>query len=168
MATHGTWPRGTQRSVGRGSRRLTNRDVLLFTARANHWGKQSAEVQLRIGRDPETGQVSWSAAFDLPVAYLREHVQLGYAGNVHVAQGRTVDTGHLVIDDTAGREALYVGMSRGRERNTAYVITERSRAADLAVGPRPASGVADSGAAKAWRPHRLTVLAGCWTASRAT
>jgi hypothetical protein len=79
---------------------------------------------------------------------------------VHVAQGRTVDTGDLVIDDTAGREALYVGMSRGRQRNAAYVVTERSRAADMAPGPRPAPDIVDPGAGAAWRPHRLTVLAG--------
>jgi hypothetical protein len=117
-------------------------------------------VRLRTGRDPQTGQLSWSAPFELPTAYLREHVQLGYAGNVHVAQGRTVDTGHLVIDDSAGREAFYVGMSRGRERNTAYVVTERARAADLAPGPRPSPDLADPGAGEGWRPHRLTLLAG--------
>jgi hypothetical protein len=68
----------------------------------------------------------------------------------------------LVVDDTAWREAFYVGMSRGRHRNTAYVITERARAADLAPEPRLASCLEDPGAARDAppRPHRLAVLAG--------
>jgi hypothetical protein len=66
-----------------------------------------------------------------------------------------------VVDETAGRESFYVGMSRGRERNTAYVITERARAADLAPQPRPAPDIEDPGTAgdAPARPHRLAVLA---------
>ena len=45
------------------------------------------------------------------------------AGNVHVAQGRTVDTAHLLVTDSLSRQALYVGMTRGREANTAHVVT---------------------------------------------
>jgi len=146
--------------AGEPGRRLANRDVLLFVAWAGRAGEQSAVVRLRSGRDAATGQVSWSAPFELPVTYLREHVQLAYAGNVHVAQSRTVDTAHLIIDETAGREAFYVGLSRGRQRNTAYVVTERARAADLSPRPRHSPDVADPGAGRAWRPHRLAVLAG--------
>ena len=42
---------------------------------------------------------------------------------MHVAQGRTVDTAHLLVTDTLSRQSLYVGMSRGREANTAHVVT---------------------------------------------
>ena len=73
-----------------------------------------------------------------------------------------MDSTHLVVDETAGRESLYVGMSRGRERNTAYVITERARAADLSPDPRAAPDLADPGTAEEAPParHRLAVLAG--------
>ena len=81
-------------------------------------------------RDPLTGEALWSAPFELPEDYLERHVQLAYAGNVHVAQSRTVDTAHLVVDEVARRAGFYVGMSRGSERNTAYVVTEQARAAD--------------------------------------
>ena len=93
---------------------------------------------------------------------VRRHAELAYAGNVHVAQSRTVDTTHLVVDDTAWREAFYVGMGRARQRNTAYVITERVRAADLSPELRPAPSLEDPGAAgdAPPRPHRLAVLAG--------
>ena len=81
---------------------------------------------------------------------------------MHVAEGRTVDTAHLVVDETAGRESFYVGMSRGRERNTAYVVTERARAADLSPdpGPRLASKTPEQPRMRRSRPHRLAVLAG--------
>ena len=46
-----------------------------------------------------------------------------YAGNIHVAQGRTVDTSHVLVTDTLSRQSLYVGMSRGRESNIAHVVT---------------------------------------------
>jgi hypothetical protein len=87
-----------------------------------------------------------------PESYLEEHADLGYAGNVHVAEGRTVDAGHLVVDDTAGRESMYVGMTRGRARNTVYVITAPARAADLAPGSRPAPEITDPDAS---RPRHL-------------
>ena len=46
-------------------------------------------------------------------------------GNVHVAQGRTVDTAHLLVTETLSRQALYVGMTRGRI-NTAHVVTGKT------------------------------------------
>ena len=59
----------------------------------------------------------------LPGRYVAEHVALGYASTVHAAQGLTVDTSHAVITNRTGPAALYVGLSRGREANTAHVCT---------------------------------------------
>lgn len=53
--------------------------------------------------------------------YVNEHVTLGYALTVHKAQGMTVDHGIVLVDDTTTAEALYVGMTRGRESNEAFV-----------------------------------------------
>ena len=66
---------------------------------------------------------TWTQPFRLPRSYLARHAELAYAGNVHVAQGRTVDTAHLLITDSLSCQALYVGMTRGREANTAHVVT---------------------------------------------
>ena len=55
--------------------------------------------------------------------YLAEHSELGYAGNTHVAQGRTTNTAHLLVTGSLNRPSLYVGMTRGRHANTAYVAT---------------------------------------------
>lgn len=59
----------------------------------------------------------------LPGRYVAEHVSLGYASTVHAAQGLTVDTCHTVASPATTAEALYVGMSRGRQANTAHVTT---------------------------------------------
>ena len=59
----------------------------------------------------------------LPGRYVAEHVALGYASTVHSAQGLTVDTSHAVITSRTGPAALYVGLSRGRDANTAHVCT---------------------------------------------
>jgi hypothetical protein len=49
---------------------------------------------------------------------------LAYAVTVHKAQGLTVDRGILLVDETTRAEAAYVGMTRGRLSNHAYVICE--------------------------------------------
>jgi conjugative relaxase-like TrwC/TraI family protein len=142
-------------------RQLANRDVLRIESWAEIGEERTAIVRRVTGRDPVTGRTRWSVPFEVPERYIEQHAELAYAGNVHVAQGRTVDTAHLVIDDTASREALYVGMSRGRERNTAYVITEPARVADLAAETRPAPGIAGApaGEAGAEPGGRFAVLA---------
>ena len=61
----------------------------------------------------------------LPHEYVAEHVQLGYATTITRTQGMTVDTTHtMVAQDATSREQLYVGVTRGRERNDLYVITD--------------------------------------------
>ncbi|MEI2820972.1 MAG: helicase C-terminal domain-containing protein [Marmoricola sp.] len=64
-----------------------------------------------------------SGAVVLPPTYVAEHVDLGYAITAHRAQGVTVDTAHVVVTESTTRENLYVAMTRGRDRNHAYVIT---------------------------------------------
>ncbi|MEP7193234.1 MAG: AAA family ATPase [Actinomycetota bacterium] len=44
----------------------------------------------------------------LPGAYVREHVELGYATTAHHAQGRAVDTAHAFVCATTLREPLYI------------------------------------------------------------
>ncbi|WP_159499381.1 MobF family relaxase [Microbacterium sp. 18062] len=68
----------------------------------------------------------WRSTITLPTAYVAEHVELGYAITAHRAQGATVDTAHAVVaSPEMTREALYVAMTRGREANTAYVVTDQ-------------------------------------------
>ncbi|MFI5696470.1 MobF family relaxase [Kribbella sp. NPDC051586] len=64
----------------------------------------------------------------LPSAYVRESVELAYATTAHRAQGATVDTAHLLITNKLTRALMYVGMTRGRDSNRAYVATHTSTA----------------------------------------
>ena len=65
----------------------------------------------------------WTAPFLLPCSYLSADAELHYAGNVHVAQGRTVDTAHVLVSETISRRSLYVALTRGRECNIAHAVT---------------------------------------------
>lgn len=81
------------------------------------------------------------AAGILPAHYVAEHVELGYASTIHRAQGVTVDRGRLLLDRLTGRNAFYVGMTRGRAENHAYVATEATVDLDLHhATPGPQSG----------------------------
>jgi conjugative relaxase-like TrwC/TraI family protein len=73
----------------------------------------------------------------LPADYVAADTQLGYAATIHAAQGITVDTAHLVTDGALDPAGLYVAMTRGRIRNTAYVAGARD-AADVPYGPAEA------------------------------
>ncbi|MGI9017617.1 MAG: MobF family relaxase [Euzebya sp.] len=64
------------------------------------------------------------ATMRLPAAYVAAHVELGYATTVHRAQGATVDTAHALVTAAMTRETLYVAMTRGRQSNLAYTITD--------------------------------------------
>jgi conjugative relaxase-like TrwC/TraI family protein len=97
-------------------RQLTNRDTLKVTA------FRGPDAQVRRQRPDGT----WTGTFRVPRTYLARNGELAYAGNVHVAQGRTVDTAHLLVTGTLSRQALYVGMTRGREANTAHVVTGKT------------------------------------------
>lgn len=62
----------------------------------------------------------------LPSSYVLESVELAYATTAHRAQGSTVDTAHVLVTVQLTRALLYVGMTRGRHSNRAYVATHQS------------------------------------------
>jgi hypothetical protein len=59
----------------------------------------------------------------LPADYVSAHLELAYATTAYRAQGRTVDTAHVLVSPATRRELLYVGATRGREVNCLYVET---------------------------------------------
>lgn len=68
----------------------------------------------------------------LPADYVRQWSSLGYATTVHRAQGRTVDSAHLLLDTTAiGHDAVYVGLTRGCNSNQVWAITDGHTAPDM-------------------------------------
>ncbi|WP_380043061.1 MobF family relaxase [Kribbella deserti] len=64
-----------------------------------------------------------SGTLTLSAAYVAESVELAYATTAHRAQGSTVDTAHLLVTERLSRELMYVGMTRARTHNQAYVVT---------------------------------------------
>lgn len=58
----------------------------------------------------------------LPVEYVREHVQAGYAVTTHGAQGMTVDEAHTLVTGASDGAGVYVGLSRGRYKNVAHFV----------------------------------------------
>lgn len=66
-----------------------------------------------------------NAHISVPVDWLKENAEGGYASTIHRAQGMTVDVARLIIplNTPLNRESLYVGMSRARALNEAWVQT---------------------------------------------
>ena len=60
----------------------------------------------------------------LPARYVAGQVELAYASTVYGAQGDTVQAAHLVVGEHTGAAAAYVGMTRGRNANTAHLLAE--------------------------------------------
>jgi conjugative relaxase-like TrwC/TraI family protein len=104
--------RENAKTIDAGGQPLANRDLLRLEGRAHG--------RLQVRRQVDGG---WSDPFPLSERYLAEHGELAYAGNTHVAQGRTTGTAHLLVTGSLNRRSLYVGMTRGRQANTAYVAT---------------------------------------------
>jgi ATP-dependent exoDNAse (exonuclease V) alpha subunit len=59
----------------------------------------------------------------LPPGYVTEHVEHGWATTIDTAQGATTDHAVLLVRPGIDREHLYVGLTRGRQENHAYVTT---------------------------------------------
>jgi conjugative relaxase-like TrwC/TraI family protein len=117
--------------------RLANRDVIRITGWQGQGAAREAIAQRQLDEPSGDGR-QWSEEFTVPAAYLEENAELAYAGNVYVAQGRTVDTAHLVVSEGMTRDLLYVGMTRGREENLAHVVTGPPDPADWTRAERDA------------------------------
>jgi exodeoxyribonuclease V alpha subunit len=142
-----------------------------------------------VGRDGSISLHGERGGRDLPVPYVREHVELAYATTVHGAQGSTTQAAHLLLGEHTTAAQAYVGMTRGRVSNTVHVIAtdlDEAREQWVAVfardradlGPGQARETAARDAARyATRPARhvppsedltlvLTRLAAAWTEQR--
>jgi len=91
--------------------------------------------------DAETGQIAAERLTDSARGifegdYRREHITLGYATTVHAAQGITVGnatargTCFTVLSDQASRAMAYVGMTRGKDENHAFIYQPITGEAD--------------------------------------
>ncbi len=87
----------------------------------------------------------------LPADYVAEHVELAYASTAHGVQGDTVPAAHLVVGEFTGAAAAYVGMTRGRQANTAHLVAadaEEAREQWIAVFARDRADLGPAHAAE--------------------
>ncbi len=99
----------------------------------------------------------------LPVGYVQESVELGYATTIHGAQGVTADTMHGVITDDASRQQLYTMLTRGRTANHLYlpVVGDGDRHTALhpdTIHPRTATDLLEQIVARDDTPISATTL----------
>ena len=102
--------------------------------------------------DAEGGRIAARRLSDgaravLPATYVREHVSLGYATTVHAAQGITLGgtsydgverrgVALTVLSDRASRALAYVGLTRARDENHAYLYPAAGSEDDDAANRR--------------------------------
>ena len=58
----------------------------------------------------------------LPLDYVTDHLQHGYARTVHKTQGLTCEVALLLGDDTLYAELGYTGLTRGSDENHLYAV----------------------------------------------
>ncbi len=78
------------------------------------------------GIDPDgTLQLTGEHGYrNLPLAYTSHHVELAYATTVYGAQGETTTAAHMALGEHTGAASACVGMTRGRNANTAHLVAE--------------------------------------------
>ncbi len=153
---------GAGHRIGAGDRIVTRRnDRELDVANRDTWAVSTVSDAGELAvTHPEVGQRL------LPPHYVREHVELAYATTAHGVQGDTVTTAHVVVGEHTGAASAYVGMTRGRQANTAHLVaadldeageqwvaTFARNRADL--GPAHAAQLADREASRYAEPRPL-------------
>jgi conjugative relaxase-like TrwC/TraI family protein len=101
----------------RNDRRLRSHLGIMVKNRS-HWTVTAIHGDGSITLTGPTGRIR------LPSEYVANDVELGYAQTSHATQGRTVDTALLLVDGPIDSRGVYTPMTRGREANHVYVVTE--------------------------------------------
>ena len=113
---------------GDDGRFVANRDLWTVHAITRLGGLQVTRV------DTDRVDTDRVDTVDLDGDYVADRVQLAYASTIHAAQGGTRDAAHTVLTPRSTRTSAYVGLTRGREENHAYIVCIRPEGAD-ADGP---------------------------------
>ena len=108
---------GAGERIGVGDRVATRRnDPTLGVANRDTW------TITRVGADGGLTVTGGQGSRTLPAGYVSEHVEMAYASTVYGVQGDTVDAAHLAVGEHTGAQSAYVGMTRGRDTNTAHLV----------------------------------------------
>ncbi|NEK84892.1 relaxase domain-containing protein [Blastococcus saxobsidens] len=160
---------------------VANRDTWTVTAVDRSGALYVTPARPGTGDVPDGVTPAPQGARVLPSDYVTSNVELAYASTAHGVQGETVAAAHLVIGEHTGAGSAYVGMTRGREADTAHLIAadaDEAREQWVAVfgrdradlGPAHAAEEAAAEAAR-YAPSRpleevLTELRAGWTAEQ--
>jgi ATP-dependent exoDNAse (exonuclease V) alpha subunit len=109
--------------VTRRNDRTLRTDRGLMVKNRDHWTIETIHNDRSVTLTGGTGTVQ------APTGYAAEHVELGYAQTSHATQGRTVDTALVLVDTPTDSRGVYTPMTRGRNANHAYVVTNENRTA---------------------------------------
>jgi hypothetical protein len=112
-------------SIGAGDLIQTRRnDTTLGVANRQQWIVQHVEKDgsawVRDGHDAR----KCARTRHLPAEYVREHAHLSYAATAYGVQGVTTPTSHTILGEGIGGAAVYVGMTRGRTKNSLHVVAQ--------------------------------------------
>ncbi|HEX6299386.1 MAG TPA: MobF family relaxase [Acidimicrobiia bacterium] len=105
----------------RNDRRLRTHLGIMVKNR-NHWTVNAIHHDGSMTVTGSTGKIR------LPADYVTHDVELGYAQTSHATQGRTVGTALLLVKGPTDSRGVYTPMTRGRDANYAYVVTEGNEA----------------------------------------
>jgi len=106
--------------VGVGDEIQTRQNDRNLQTETGRWVRNRQRWQVeQIGQDGSVVARGRGGRVTLPAEYAREHVELAYFQTVHSSQGLTRQQGGTLVDELSGWRSLYVGMTRGREQNTA-------------------------------------------------
>ncbi|MDJ0925556.1 MAG: MobF family relaxase [Acidimicrobiia bacterium] len=109
--------------VTRRNQRNLRTDRGVMVKNRDHWTIEAIHPDGAVTITGQAGRVH------LPAAYAAEDLELGYAQTSHATQGRTVDTGLLLVDGLIDSRGLYTPLTRGRQANHAYVVTSENQTA---------------------------------------
>jgi len=111
----------------RRNQRTLRTDCGIMVKNRDHWTIEAVHGDGAVTVTGRTGRVR------LPADYAAEDLELGYAQTSHAAQGRTVDTGLLLVDGPVDGRGLYTPLTRGRHANHAFVVTSDNETAADAI-----------------------------------
>ncbi|HZJ48508.1 MAG TPA: hypothetical protein VFD97_05680, partial [Acidimicrobiia bacterium] len=103
--------------------RTLRTDRGLMIKNRDHWTIETIHPDHGATLTGRTGTIQ------LPTDYVAEHVELGYAQTSHATQGRTVDVALLLVDTSTDSRGVYTPMTRGRNANHAYIVTDENQTA---------------------------------------
>ncbi|MFD0790222.1 AAA family ATPase [Microbacterium insulae] len=133
-------------AFGQDGQRLLEGDVVQTRRNDTHAGVQNRATWIisRIRTDRmELQNISDSTdRRRIPLDYVADHVHLAYATTVHGIQGETTD--ECLVGPDVDAAGLYVGLTRGRQRNHAVVIAASAGTAREAIAATLDRGVPEA------------------------